>query len=425
MGRWIKFDIFFLVLLLIGYPIVGSIRVLFNINDNILSLVYRALYVIMALPILFRRRRSQNVSPLAYKAILAFFIVYSIRLVYDLLYREIPTYGNHDFSYFFFYAVFASFIPCLAVANIVIRPEDLPLLNRGLYYGFSIVGGVMLYAVSSQSGTGINQLLSQRTAVQDEEGQNVVSGLLLSVYGSGLALLSFTYLFVSNGILKKASTLITFVIGAALLLLGASRLPVITLLLGIAIQSYKSRRSSKAHSLLLVIILMCGGLFVVLSANLEQLALFQRLQALQDESGLIRLKIWESALTDFVDHPFLGSQMFERRIVFQYPHNIIIEIFMATGMAGGVFFIIYLYKVLRYFFKKLNYSAWLPVCIIFLNFFLFGLSSGAIYTSVQFWCLSMLVLINPQIGTKRKTRSNAFPQLHEVNQRLASSQNAP
>jgi hypothetical protein len=63
--------------------------------------------------------------------------------------------------------------------------------------------------------------------------------------------------------------------------------------------------------------------------------------AIADSSNLSdteRLGLWAGAWEQFIEHPILGSGLEEKTFRF-YPHNMVLESLMATGVLGGALFI--------------------------------------------------------------------------------------
>jgi len=103
-----------------------------------------------------------------------------------------------------------------------------------------------------------------------------------------------------------------------------------------------------------------------------------------EEAGAGRTWLWASATKQFLGSPLVGSGIVEKYSNF-YPHNHIVEAFMATGVMGGGAFIALCYFGLFSAYKLLKFGGgygWIG--IIFIFYFVAGLFSGAIY-DYEFW----------------------------------------
>ena len=75
-----------------------------------------------------------------------------------------------------------------------------------------------------------------------------------------------------------------------------------------------------------------------------------------------------------------------------YPHNLIVEAFMATGLLGGLIFLYLNFRVLQLVhLMKDTEKFWLG--LLFIQFFIFSMFSGNLYTSFFYWIFLTLVLV--------------------------------
>jgi len=113
---------------------------------------------------------------------------------------------------------------------------------------------------------------------------------------------------------------------------------------------------------------------------------------LESESATSRYTLIADAWSQFLQHPLLGSSLVERNSLI-YPHNYVVESFMATGVVGGLAFCVVLLFCVGRCLRWLRHEpplAW--VALIFLQTLLGGLFSGALYSAPAFWSLLGIVL---------------------------------
>jgi O-antigen ligase len=105
-----------------------------------------------------------------------------------------------------------------------------------------------------------------------------------------------------------------------------------------------------------------------------------------------RLDLWQSAWEDFLDHPLTGRAMEGRYDI--YPHNLLIESFMATGMFGGGAFLWALLLGLRAAFRLIGRSSeygWIG--FLFIQMTVYGCFSGSLWSLSGFWYMLAAVLV--------------------------------
>jgi O-antigen ligase len=101
------------------------------------------------------------------------------------------------------------------------------------------------------------------------------------------------------------------------------------------------------------------------------------------EGGRFSL-IWE-AVSDISESPILGSGL-ELRNSQTFPHNVVIEAFLTTGIFGGSLFVgLCVWAILR----SMRILVFAPqrgwVALLFIFYFVFSEVSGALYLSWAFW----------------------------------------
>ena len=112
--------------------------------------------------------------------------------------------------------------------------------------------------------------------------------------------------------------------------------------------------------------------------------------------------LFDSAIRQFKEHPIFGDAFVTKyfNLYNSYSHNLILDVLMATGIIGFIFFggmlyfIILRSKSIVYMIKvSANFSVYL---LLFAAHFLSGMVSGGLFMSNGFWMISALLLvINP------------------------------
>jgi len=94
----------------------------------------------------------------------------------------------------------------------------------------------------------------------------------------------------------------------------------------------------------------------------------------------------------YLSHPWLGSSIVERNSL-TYPHNSIVEAFMATGTFGGTAFALLVllasYRAIRLM-KYDPVTAWIPLC--FLQQLIASMFSGGLYANMPLWGMTAIML---------------------------------
>lgn len=205
-----------------------------------------------------------------------------------------------------------------------------------------------------------------------------------------------------SGHFSRAISILAMVVGVVVLVKSDSRGPLVALV--VAILFYiASLRISKSY--IVVILALAAAIFVlqlgvVDDRILDSIGLNRVTASFSDEldiSARQRQVSFFSAFGEFLDSPIFGNSLEEQTTLF-YPHNVIVEALMATGIVGGVPFIILLVRVLlqaRKLFRYEDANGW--VGLIFVQYLVGAQFSGSLYTSYTMWAaLSMTSLLYRQ-----------------------------
>ncbi len=195
-------------------------------------------------------------------------------------------------------------------------------------------------------------------------------------------------------------------VGVFNLLLGGSRGPfVFFLLLAFLILVNFFRTNSRSFKgnlrigLLLIIFAISARIATPFIASVE-LNTIQRLTRLLEMGTRDKMEIRDdqflAAWQEFLAHPITGSRFVEPRFDF-YPHNILLEALMATGIIGALTFLAMCFFAFRtgmYLWRAPERISF-GFLLIFGAFFLSALTSGSIFVSMEFWVITALMISVP------------------------------
>lgn len=123
------------------------------------------------------------------------------------------------------------------------------------------------------------------------------------------------------------------------------------------------------------------------------LRLFEEMQYLDDRAGSGRMLLYRSAVSQFISSPLIGDSLVERESR-NYPHNHVLEAYMATGIFGGTAFVVILFMGFRYSLRLLNRQderSW--IAVLYINFSVLGMFSSSIIGQ-SFWYALFAVVAN-------------------------------
>ena len=389
------------LLVMTFYPLVAVIPWALTIPSNPISVSYRMVYLLLSLVLIVYGivHVTKVKFSFGFYALIVFWIGYVFRLVYDLTIRDIRVYES-DF-YLYTFTIGGCFIPALAVALVMPLIDTKKLIKWYWVFMFSVNVVVFMQLVSI-FGLGPEMFVSRlRISV---EGADVFNPIPLSRGGGMLAIMSMFFLiFQKNKIFSKQKIplLLAFLLGVLNLLLGASRGPLASFFIMVAVllsvHSYVVRKNMayvlKVTTAALVSVILSLTYVVPLIINGNISAINRAAKALDSDFGEeIRAYQWRAAWEQIKSSPVWGERIVETYSNF-YPHNFYIEIILSTGMLGGLLFIAIFTDLLRRFWLAVNSNSIVMVLFFLLGLqFLFGISGLSIPTGWYVWMLIAVCL---------------------------------
>jgi O-antigen ligase len=398
------------VLSLVGYPIVAAASVIMGLPNRPLSIGLRGFILALALATAIRvlvRARMEWDRPF-WIAWWAFWIAYLSRMAFDTL-AGVDARNYPAFEYASF-AIGTCLIPALALANprlgasvsgaslLVIRLAMLGLLANGwaILFEGSLLQFVQVALLRLESET--------------------LNPIAIGHLGVTLFLLCLWHLVVAGeqGAWRRAYLGLGMVLGIVALAASGSRGPAVSLALGLAVTLFMERKSIGA--LPLAALFIGGGIGIAfLARELDTLLLFTRL-AESAFSDSTREQLFAMALRLFSDNPFFGAGIDPMT---SYPHNLLIEAFMAGGLVPGLaflFIVVYTAQISVRRWHAAGQGSW--VFLLYLQYLSAAMVTGSLYGSYAFWVLAVAVVSLKEAGVLRvdvsDLRDSAFRQRRDA-----------
>lgn len=379
----------FIILTISGFLIVSILPKLFSLVDTSFSIQYRVIVLFLAILMIITSMFSKHthlivLSP--YLLFFAFWFIYAIRILYDLLYKEIFLFPGKSVSEYLQYAFGVVLIPSLAILVNNHKKINYDLVLKWIYR--------VLY---------VSLILAIFTRDKEVSGRNSgeleIGILLFGQYGTSLCLLSIFLFFKNkvNGI--SLFYIIGFILGFISIFISASRSPLLSLLIvtvvffGFRFGKFKLIFVTFFFSILLYFYFMDVMLF--LNSYFNSIFLDRLLYAIEIGGDESRAELLEVGFKGFLNNPFFGSSMLiqESGYIGTYPHNLVVEAFMATGIFGGILFLLYIIRCIKFSLNIIRNNfeiSW--ISLLFLQFFIFGMFSWNLFTSNLFWISSVMLL---------------------------------
>jgi O-antigen ligase len=161
-------------------------------------------------------------------------------------------------------------------------------------------------------------------------------------------------------------------------LLGSSRGSVVALLLSIPLFIVFFPFKQKVKFVLVSILLVPIISFAI---SFTGSSIVERILNTKEDKGGGRNVLWDSAINHFSEHPIIGGKI---EIGGIYPHNLILETLMATGVLGLFLILPVIIKGFQLGYRMANINRNnLFVLLIMINGFVQHFFTGGFYTSIM------------------------------------------
>lgn len=393
-----------------SYPITAVVIAYFQVPSNPINIGLKALYSLLALWIIFRSLLRQGlVFPKRIVWGLIFFAIYSLRLILDISLFNVWVL-LYSTSYVLAYFFGATLLPIIAV-TLAYKNIEVGKITNWTFWTLVLSNLMLIYYLLVLGDFGnLEHQLAVRAHIKTEGSEigSLINPITIGYNGGSLIIFCFNaYLvrFFSSRVVNFL--LLPFsLLGLLVLFLGASRGPlvgtILLMIISLIVHFYKSKEKllklGKAIFILTTIYVLLGS-FVTQITKKYDLFLLYRMERFVSEREKgekeARDYSYEGAWNDFLSSPVIGKQFVGTYDNF-YPHNIFLEVLMATGIIGGLFFGLYFIQFFKSTMKLMmerKYKFYIPFLFTTLLGFFLSLTSGSIYSSPEIWIFMTIITL--------------------------------
>jgi O-antigen ligase len=378
------------ILLIVGFTIISMFPRALSFNSQVITIPFRAIVLSISLVIIVYNIYTKNSNKFGKTEyfFIVFWLFYFVKAIvtfkiYDfseeIALREIETYLR---------IMGITFIPTLAVLTIREKDINYTLFMNFVYYTLFIV---LLLNVS----IGIEY---------DHQGR---SAGFMSMYcisfghlGVSLAIISiYKLLFESKAKYLHIIPSVGVILGLYILYASGTRSPLIAFILCLFFLFFLK---SNLKYIISFLILLATSILALIYFKPQYEDVGQSSSFLNRVTNMIvsgdssgRGELYQQGIKIFSENPIFGG-----RILYfdgMYPHNIFLEILMATGIVGLILYFFFFKDCVNFMFRLKEYSitnphtVWVP--ILWLQYFILSLFSYNLHSSSEVWYLTAMILV--------------------------------
>jgi hypothetical protein len=350
------------------------------------------------LAVLVCRRRVPISAALA----VLFVVIYTLRFAHDTIFRPIEIFNPPlDDAILFYFGI------CLPTFFGLILVRDKDAIRRAGDWLFWMVYFICAAGMITGAGLiarGQNKLESGATYLLGNGAMNHFQFAHMGLLLLGLGAYKVGCRRYRNR-LSMILMIASIPLAVAVMLLADSRSAFVGAPLVIIAALYGAVRARNLAVIVVsIVIATVSASWLIGYADYVNLDLAKELtvwEYLGGESTYNREAMGTRAVEEFEAHPLLGDEIVEETYG-EYPHNILIEAFMATGFFGGFLYLLLWVRgaYIAWRFVGDEEFGWLAV--VFLDQMALYLASGALFISSDVWALFAIVVGLDMTGVSRR-----------------------
>jgi len=381
---------------LFAFYFFASISDFLNITNGLLTWGFRGTAVLLSLTaffLYFSKHKYFTLSKFEYAVIISLF---SFLIMYSFaIFRSIVNYESFSMSEinYVLWLLFICLIPSLIFINInVIQFKPFVVVSSVLLLFIVILTPINYYNMLT-AGENLNTRIQSYSVNPISYGHSAIS----------LAIISFCAI---KEDFHKYSFSIIFLICIFFAFLSGSRGAVLSFFAVLSLYliiNFRVKYLIKAAIILLIGIFI--SLLLIEHYEVTVFDSFLNVGSKTDLSANIRYQSYEGGLGQFEQHFLFGDHIEERTTGF-YPHNILIEVLMSTGLFGFIlFFLPLLFITTKALYSLKTQGIQCLVALLFLQFLFGAMFSGSIFANYSLWYMVVALLFSQTAYVKSPHKS--------------------
>lgn len=392
MTKHVKFDNFYLLILIVGYVVISFLPGFYGGESRIFTIPYRAAVLFLAVYIIITRstKNKFGISASQLYVFVIFWMIYLLRMFLDLYIFDIKADIFSSKADYLLNAIGICFLPAYSIR--FLNGIDFDWVLKWFYRILFVA-----LALSLLMNLSVDSTEESGAATNRMRGSAGLNTIIYGHLGVTFCLLSLYLLKTKRRLLVKILYVFLAILGIYIMVIAGSRSPVVALFIGAIFLYIKNKKRVRV---LIFLFILASPIILFTKEIIDMLPvidnpLYTRVM-LSVKSGNTsgRTEIYAQAWEEFTESPIFGNAfLVQGKGYANYPHNLILESLMATGVIGAGFFIGWIIKCLKRGYRILigvsNFGKWVPV--LFVQYFILGLFSVSIFTNSYFWYYSVII----------------------------------
>ena len=379
----INIEVWFLLLLVTGYTVFSAFAIPLNIeNSRIFSVPYRVIVFFFAICIIIKNFSFKKFRNISILSMIFFWLIYSIKSYISFTRDSYEVLFQLSFTEIYIRIFVIAFIPSIALLFINYRKVDMFMVGKGLFYMLLVMLTLnLIYAAVMPYHIQILYIFS-------------IYYISYGHLGTSLVLISLFFLLFKPKELPFYLVLCGFLLGITTVIIAGARSPFLALMIVIPYLLIIKKDYKLIVVFIILLLLSVGSIYILgKNVNFEMMFVDRTYLWLFEGDNSLRTPLFERSLAIFKANPIFGGRTHYENGM--YPHNIFLELLMATGIVGFIIYILKFIPVIKNF-KIFSYriinSYHILFFALFLQYFVLCSTSFTLYSVPEFLYFSSIII---------------------------------
>ena len=376
-------EIWFLVLIVCGYTLFSSFAVPLGIeNSRIFSVPYRVLIFVLSILIIVKNFSFKKFKNIAVLSVLFFWLFYLFRSYFSFSNDNYDELFRPQFSEIYVRIIVIAMVP--AIALLFINYKNLnyrKVVDIFFVILFTMLSLNLIFALINFNGSSLGFMFSM---------YYISYGHL----GASLSLLSLFLILYQPRNFNIVFPYAAFLLGLFTIVIATARSPFLAVIVVIPYLILVTKNYKVFGVFCLLLLISVTGIYIIGKSGSSSFIFANRTYNwLFEGDNSLRTPLFENGLRIFKDNPIFGGRTHFKNGF--YPHNLIIELLMGTGIFGLVLYVLKFIPVIKKFkiFTFQNKKSYhLLFFALFLQYFVLVITSFTLYSVPEFLYFSSIII---------------------------------
>lgn len=379
----INIEVWFLLLVVTGYTVFSAFAIPLNIeNSRIFAVPYRVIVFFFSIYIIIKNFSFKKFRNIAMISMIFFWLIYSIKSYLSFTRDSYEVLFQQSFIEIYIRIFVIAFIPSIALLFINYRKVDMFMVGKGFFYTLLVMLTLnLIYAAVMPYHIQILYIFS-------------IYYISYGHLGTSLVLISLFFLLFKPKELPFYLVLCGFLLGITTIIIAGARSPFLALMIVIPYLLIIKKDYKLIVVFVILLLLSVGSIYILeKNVNFEMMFVDRTYLWLFEGDNSLRTPLFERSLDIFKANPIFGGRTHYENGM--YPHNIFLELLMATGIVGFIIYILKFIPVIKNF-KIFSYriinSYHILFFALFFQYFVLCSTSFTLYSVPEFLYFSSIII---------------------------------